>query len=348
MMKRGLSSPDLGHSSPELYSQRQDRVRSVLRDRGLDAALVYGDVSCGGDIAYLSHAMLYWADAVLVIPANSPSVLVKTLGPRTDTWFRATAFIDELTSGPRLAPLLARQIAEGGYGSLGLVDYSQFPAGVVDELVAGGVQLTDLDGIVGEYRNTPDALGLMDLRECAELGRAGLRVGRSCVATGRLGQIRAEAEYVMRRGGAWDAVVLATPTPSGSVVVDVRCQLRDAWYSAQHTVTAEGEELDQPIFDLLSDAVRSGASERDLVALLPFSEAGEEYELTVQDAPSIESFGATGAPPAWHARDDAVVHLRLRTWNCGELVAARGDTLRITRSGSKPLDPGTPRKTDTQ
>jgi hypothetical protein len=343
MMKRGLSSLD-PRLSPTIFTDRQERLRGLVRDRGLDALLVYGDASCGGDIAYLTHATLYWADAVLVLPAEGPSVLVKTLGPRTDTWFRATSFIGELASGPKLPVLLARELGGRGYRSLGLVDFAGFPASAVDELRGGGHSLLDLGPVVAQRRGAPepgqrDGTGLADLAACAELGRAGLDVARACLAGGQPELVRAEAEFAIRGGGAWDAVVSATPTPSGDVVVQVRCQLRDAWYGALRTLSAAGGPIDEPAFTRLSDALRPGVTDRDLAALLPEPGPDHEYELTVHGAPEIEWRPAVGGPAGWRGVEGGAAHLALRAWNrAGALVAAHGDTYRVTASGGQPLE----------
>jgi hypothetical protein len=328
MMKRGLSSLDPRLTGSD-FTDRQEPLRQLVRDRGLDALLVYGDASCGGDIAYLTHATLYWADAVLVLPADGPSMLVKTLGPRTDTWFRATSFIGELCSGPRLPALLARELGARGYRSLGLVDLAQFPASVVDEL-RGGHALHDLGPVVAQRRGTPDGAGLADLVACARLGRAGLDAARDCLTGGRPDLLRAEAEFAIRGGGAWDAVVQATPTPSGDLVVQVRCQLRDAWYGALRTLSAAGDPIAVPEFGGLVDALRPGVTDQDLARLLPAAGARGEYELTVHGAAEIESRPATGGPAGWRGVEGGAAHLALRTWDrAGALRAAHGDTYRI-------------------
>jgi hypothetical protein len=337
MMKRGLSSLDPRLSGSD-FTDRQERLRQLVRDRGLDALLVYGDASCGGDIAYLTHATLYWADAVLVLPAEGPSMLAKTLGPRTDTWFRATSFIGELCSGPRLPGLLARELGARGYRELGLVDYRQFPASVVDELRATGHTLHDLGPVVAQRRGTPDEAGLADLAACARLGQAGLAAARDCLAEGRPDRLRAEAEFAIRAGGAWDAVVQATPTPSGALVVQVRCQLRDAWYGALRTLDPAGGPVAEPAFARLVDALRPGGTDQELVGLLPPADPECEYELTVHGAPEIEWRPATGVQAGWRGVEGGTAHLALRAWTrAGALAAAHGDTYRITTTGARPL-----------
>lgn len=81
-MKRGLVVLDHDELPEEEWRRRIDRTRAVLREQGVDLALVYGDVFRSDDIAYLTNLCIYWNEGMLAVPADGEPALLTKLSPR--------------------------------------------------------------------------------------------------------------------------------------------------------------------------------------------------------------------------------------------------------------------------
>lgn len=346
MMKRGLSTLDVNRTPLAIYKGRQERLRQSIRDNGLDAALVYGDVSTGNDIAFLTHSTLYWAHAILVVPVHGPIVLVMTLSPRTQDWFDATSVLDEMISGPNMAGIVQTLCTERGYGRVGLVDQDYFPADMLDTIAAEGkVQLQDLGPIVRELRTVPDDAALADLAQVARVGASAFDSATQVADFLDADLVRAEAEFAMRAAGAWDTTAVVTPAAGGGLVVQLRCQIRDAWYGAERLVAgaADVTSAARSLYEQMIGALRPGISEgqlQDFVqskanALAAWPDA--VLDVVLETAPDIEQRRVLGGEPDSGFVEGSVLHAALWAWNeDGSPVMAFGDTFRITASGAVP------------
>lgn len=329
IMKRGLSSFPDGRDNAALYAQRIGQVRRLCGERGLDAVVVYGTVARGSDIAYLTHAMLYWAEAALLVPAEGPVTLVKVLGPRTNPWMQATSTVDELRCTADVAGTLADVIEAGGYRVVGLDGAADLPHPLGDVLGRRGIETVDLEGRVRGMRLRPDAATTEDTRALAlSVQAAAEQAGR--LTSAAMTRFRADFEHALRVSGAWDVLIDTVPGPATQTVFRVRCQLRDAWVAIRRTVGEDG-----PLHPGCLDAVTSiaaGGLTTDAVAerlrsvLPPASGAADDREVLVRMAPDIEWQPVIGGGPAEPIPDGAVLYIELREWADGRLQFAHGDT----------------------
>jgi hypothetical protein len=343
MMKRGLSTLDTECTPVSLFQDRQERLRQVARDRGLDAVFVYGDVSGGGDIAFLTHTTLYWGHGILVIPAEGPTVLVMTLSPRTHDWFRETGVLGEMISGPQLGPLLRQLSIDRDYAAVGIVEQSDFPASMLEAVSDGReVLLVDLGSPVRELRSRPDEAALADVRQTARLGARGLEAALAAAQSADMGRVRADSEYAMRTGGAWDATTVITRSTDNAVAIQLRCQLRDSWYGAERFLRGGNDANPaeaQSLYQEMLRQLRPGTTEAKLLdSVLAFAEArglskGMLVDIVLETAPDVEArlvFPETDQGFA----EGSVVHAALWGWDLdGYPTTAMGDTFLLSKAG---------------
>ena len=154
-MKRGLVVRDRSEIADAEWDGRIDAVQSVMAEQGLDFVLVYGDVFRSDDIGYLTNLCIYWNEGV--VAAQGPALLLTKLSQRVHSWMRLTSTMTDLRSGKTFGDLVTGLVAEGGTGTLGLVDAQLWPASIVDEIreAIPGWDLRMLGSLVRDQRAVP-------------------------------------------------------------------------------------------------------------------------------------------------------------------------------------------------
>jgi hypothetical protein len=343
MMKRGLSTLDADRTPVSLFTGRQDQLRQIARERQLDAVLVYGDVSGGGDIAFLTHTTLYWGHGVLLIPAEGPTALVMTLSPRTHDWFHGTGVLGELISGPQLGPLLRQLSVDRDYSAVGIVSQNDFPASILESITKDReTRLVDLGSAVRELRTCPDNTALGDAQQTAGLGARGLEAALAAAGSPDPGPARADSEYTMRKEGAWDATTVITRSADEAVAVQLRCQLRDSWYGAERFVRGGNDANSaeaQFLYDEMLSRLRPGTTATELrdevLELAKSTGTGNDMVIDVilEAAPDVESRPVFPEAEQGFAVG-SVVHAALWGWDQdGFPTMAIGDTFLLGKAG---------------
>jgi hypothetical protein len=256
-MKRGLVEPVPSHQELDL---RVGALHARLHERGLVAALIYGDVSRSDDIAYLTNLCIYWNEGVLGVPADGAPVFLTKLSKRVHGWMRCTTTLDDLRSGPQLGRNIVGFVGEQGDGPVGIVDRDWWPARLLDEVTERlpGRELVALDGVVRDARRRPSAGELDRLRRAgAVLGGA---VTEAAAAGGSSARQVALVELRTRRSGFLDVLADAD---HGSI--DVRGQVGHVWVRAARTSDRDVEAA----LGRAVAAARAGVSPRELARAVP-------------------------------------------------------------------------------
>ena len=232
-MKRGLIRLDPAELTADELDRRVRVLQARLRAAGVAAALVYGDVSRSGDVAYLTNLCIYWNEGVLAVPAEGEPAFLTKLSARVQPWMRATSSVRDLRSGPDLAGLIGDWLAEAGPGPVGVVARAWWPAPLLERF--GGREPRDLGDLVRDQRLGPDESELALLRRAARV--AGAAVAAAAAGDGVARNERlARAELAGRGSGATDLLIDCDPGPDGGVALEVRAQVLDCWALAARTV----------------------------------------------------------------------------------------------------------------
>jgi len=325
LVKRGLVRLDPIELSAEELARRAGAVQKRLRAAGVVAAIIYGDVSRSGDIAYLTNLCIYWNEGVLVLPARGEPAFLSKLSARVHTWMRATSSVRDLVSGPDLARLIGEHVAGLGPGPVGVVDEAWWPGPLLDEVVPRlrGRELRHLGGLVRAERLRPAAPELALLRRAAGVAEAAL------AAAAGPGLPRAErmarAELAARGAAATDLLVDCDAGLGGGIALQVRAQLLGCWGLAART-SPEPPAL-AAAWRAATERLRAGVTRSELRAAVP------GWEVDLLPHPDLETRGDHRLPDQLDAAVRAGEVAALRVSAPGT-VAAR--TFVIDEGGIQP------------
>jgi hypothetical protein len=194
-MKRGWITWDKTELPPSAFDARLAVVRKHLAEKDLPALVVYTDVWRSNQGRYLANFMPYWNRALLVIPRDSPPVLLCGLSPRVYPWIRSVTILEDIRPNMNLS----RMCEENGWTKVGVLDLPLLPSDLAVPNAA--------DVPWSAIHSEPDDAELAMYRHAAKMVREILRgenpVGLDHEYVGNL-------ELKFRRAGAEDLVVLVT------------------------------------------------------------------------------------------------------------------------------------------
>ena len=346
-MKRGLVVRDRSEIADAEWDGRVDAVQSVMAEQGLDFVLVYGDVFRSDDIGYLTNLCIYWNEGVVAVPAHGPPLFLTKLSQRVHSWMRLTSTMTDLRSGKTFGDLVTGLVAEGGTGTLGLVDADLWPASIVDEIreAIPGWDLRMLGSLVRDQRAIPSPAELALLRTGAAILSNAVDTASApgLSTTERI----ASLERDIRGGGFTDVAIQTDLTDDGLLSLQVSGEYRHGWPHASRLVATEGPT---PLLHLLPAAlaaairsVRPGvdwdtltaAAERELVGLPDDA----VWELRCVNQADMATNGELLAA-AHHRRAPEVgeaVVLSLEVLHSGAARSVVAETILISADGAEPL-----------
>jgi len=222
-MKRGLVSWDKGELPPEELAARLAVVHALVRNKGIDAFVLYSDVWRSNDARYLSNYMPYWNRAFIVVPRDEKPILLCALSPRVYPWIKTVTVHETIVASPSPPATLFKLAAERGWRRVGVCDLEGLPADLHAELTGGKLELVDVAR--RELRAAPSEVEVQMHARAARMAREVLEKELSTGGaqttdhelTGRL-------ERLLRRAGAEDVVILVSngrgpPLPASGAAV---------------------------------------------------------------------------------------------------------------------------------
>jgi hypothetical protein len=238
-MKRGLVVLDPKEIPPEELQSRITHLQRELRQQGISAALVYGDVYRSSDISYLSNLCIYWNEGVIAVPAQGEPVFLSKLSSRVHPWMRAISNLQDLRSGPDLAELARKYLAQMPQGVLGLMEMDWWPASLVQDLQdkLAGWQLRDLGPLVRTVRKHPSPAELRLLKGSAKISAEAAETGANAALSNP--ERAGVAEKLARMAGVEDVLVYCHPASAQIDTIEVFAEYRGYWTLAARLVARE-------------------------------------------------------------------------------------------------------------
>ncbi len=236
-MKRGLVVLDDEDTTRAALERRVGVLQRSLEERGVVAALVYGDVYRSGDITYLSNLCIYWNEGILAVPARGEAALLTKLSRRVHPWMRSTSSLEDLRSGTNL-PALARDFVDGlGNGPVGLVEEAWWPASLLAGLrdALGARHTLDLGEVVRREREAPSQPELRLLRSASTL--TARSVGEALDVNLTADERAGRAELTARLGGVEDVAVYSRDAGPDAGTVEVVAEYRGYWTAAARVLS---------------------------------------------------------------------------------------------------------------
>lgn len=343
-MKRGLVVLDPAELPVRELEQRVADVQRALTERGIAAALIYGDVYHSGDITYLSNICIYWNEGLLVVPAAGAATFVSKISARTHKWMRATSNLTQLRSGPGLAQLVAETLAELPDGPVGLVEEMWWPGQVLRELrgTLTSRQMLDLGPLVRRSRQSPSPV------ERALIERGAAVTVDSLAAASVPGLTLKEragvAEKTARLGGVEDVTVTCSPAASDAATVDVVAEFRGYWTSGSRLLSDKETDWSAAFRDAYaaaSAALVSGSDRGQVAgaATQALADVTGQWRLDLMQHTDIETNGGYRTAEQASAPVSAgdVVGLRLELDLPGGTQAVLADTYVVDDDRSRCL-----------
>jgi Xaa-Pro aminopeptidase len=143
-MKRGLVSWEKNELPPGELAARLAAVHTVIRNKNVDAFVLYSDVWRSNDARYLSNYMPYWNRAFLVVPRDEKPILLCALSPRVYPWIKTVTVHETIIASPSPPATLFKLAAERGWQRVGVCDLEGLPADLHAELTSGKLELIDI------------------------------------------------------------------------------------------------------------------------------------------------------------------------------------------------------------
>jgi Xaa-Pro aminopeptidase len=218
-MRRGLIARSQAELPDAVLDARLARVRAAMADARLDALLIYTNNTRPAGVSWLTGFVPYWSEALLVVPREREPVLVVALTYRVKSWIQRTSRVADVIHTPRIGLEAGRMIAATApAAAVGIADLDGLPAGIIDDLRAGGpgLALHDATAAFARLRAEADPAEIalaMTAASIAQdsLGQAALARGAGAASDASLGEIMGAVDRHARELGAEEIYLAAAP-----------------------------------------------------------------------------------------------------------------------------------------
>src|SRR6266581_2425524 len=160
VMRRGLISWSREEVPAPVLERRVARLQNRMRDAGLGAVLVYTSFARPSAVAWLTHFVPYWNEALLVIFPTEAPVLLAAFSNRVHDWIRSVSHLGEVRSAPDLGPAAAAFLKERSPepARIGVIELDALPWSVAEAMAkpGSGVELVDATGVFASVRQPAD------------------------------------------------------------------------------------------------------------------------------------------------------------------------------------------------
>jgi len=265
-MKRGLIAWDREQLPPAVFDTRLGLARAALAERDLPALLVYTDVWRSNQARFLTNFMPYWNRSLVVIPRDSPPVLLCALSPRVYPWIKSVTIFEEIRPASKLMATLDQLCSERGWSKLGVLDLPKLPLEIHTGL--RGREIVDVPSV-----GTTDP----DDAEFA-MRRKAVQLARGVPLTSSAGELERE----LRLAGAEDLVIRVKRRADGAYSVALALECRGHWVKVTRAHGPADEVAS--LQNSFRDALASGGGYREnLAGPQPYEPgSGSIFALTVE------------------------------------------------------------------
>src|SRR6266853_7058288 len=136
-MRRGLISWSRDEVPPSVLDRRVARFQEKIRAAKLDAVLVYTSFARPSAVAWLTHFVPYWNEALLVVQPSGAPVLLAAFSKRVHDWIRSVSHLGEVRCAPELGRVAAAFLKERPPepSRIGVLELDALPWSVAEPLV---------------------------------------------------------------------------------------------------------------------------------------------------------------------------------------------------------------------
>src|SRR2546427_7690278 len=144
-----------------------------MRAAGLGVVLIYTSFARPSAVAWLTHFVPYWNEALLVVQPSGPPVLLAAFSKRMHDWIRSVSPLGEVRSAPELGRAAAAFLKERPPKPLriGVLELDALPWSVAEPIAKSryGRGLVDATGLFAAIRQPADEVEIRLARRAATI-----------------------------------------------------------------------------------------------------------------------------------------------------------------------------------
>jgi len=210
-MRHGLIAWSRDEVPASALDARVAKLQAAMRKEALDCVLVYSSFARPAAVAWLTHFVPYWNDALLAVFPDGAPVLLAAFSKRMNPWIHETSRVGEVRAAPDLGKGAAALLAEKGVSRVGVVELDALPWRIAQPIAdpTRDAELVDASRVFSDVRHPADAFELALARRAAQIARRALDAAAdgSRLASHAL----AAAEKSARLEGAEDVIARLAP-----------------------------------------------------------------------------------------------------------------------------------------
>src|SRR5258706_5141748 len=159
-MRRGLISWSRDEVPPSVLEGRVARLQEQMRAADLGAVLVYTSFARPSAVAWLTHFVPYWNEALLVVFPTGAPVLLAAFSKRVQDWIRSVSHLGEVRSTPELGRAAVALLGERPPRPprVGVLELDALPWLVAEPIMKSeyGRAVVDATGLFASIRQPAD------------------------------------------------------------------------------------------------------------------------------------------------------------------------------------------------
>ncbi len=211
-MRRGLISWSRDEVPASVLEGRVARLQDKMRADGLGAVLIYTSFARPSAVAWLTHFVPYWNEALLVVLPTGAPVLLAAFSKRMQGWIRSVSHVSEVQSVAQLGRAAAALLAErvSGASRIGVVELDALPWPVAEPLSnSQATRLADVTALFAAIRQPADDTEISLAQRAADIAVKAL--GSIPPGVPRASQVLATIESSARLDGAEEVLARLVP-----------------------------------------------------------------------------------------------------------------------------------------
>jgi hypothetical protein len=172
-MRRGLISWSRDEVPPSVLEARVARLQERMRAAELGVVLIYTSFARPSAVAWLTHFVPYWNEALLVVFPTGAPVLLAAFSKRMHDWIRSVSHLSEVRCAPDLgraaAAFLKERLPEPS--RIGVLELDALPWPVAEPIMKSeyGGAVVDATGLFASIRQPADEAEIRLARRAAAI-----------------------------------------------------------------------------------------------------------------------------------------------------------------------------------
>ncbi len=172
-MRRGLISWSRDEVPPPVLEGRVARLQEQMRAAGLGVVLIYTSFARPSAVAWLTHFVPYWNEALLVVFPTGAPVLLAAFSKRVHDWIRSVSHLGEVRSAPDLGRAAGAFLKERPPepSRIGVLELDALPWQVAEPIMKSeyGRAVVDATGLFAAIRQPADEVEIRLARRAATI-----------------------------------------------------------------------------------------------------------------------------------------------------------------------------------